>query len=71
VEYRTLSNFWIFKKKHIEWVWRATAAALNHVQNGFDVKEMQLIGNDIRQAINKNDRILAEQLVDEFKLEVV
>jgi hypothetical protein len=52
-------------------VWRATAAALNHVQNGFDVKEMQLIGNDIRQAINKNDKVLAEQLVDEFKLEVV
>jgi len=70
VEYRTLSNFWIFKKKYIEWVWRSTARALNIVET-IDPKEMMLLGNDIRQAVNKNDKALAQQLVKDFSLEVV
>ena len=70
VEYRTLSNFWIFKKKYIEWVWRATAAALKSVET-YNAKDMMLLGNEIRTAINKNDKALAQDLVDEFNLEVV
>ena len=71
VEYRTLSNFWIFKKKHIEWVWRNTERALKFVETGFDIKEVNFLGNEIRQAINKNDKKLAEQLVYQFNLEIV
>jgi len=70
VEYRTLSNFWIFKKKHIEWVWRNTTRALKSVET-IDAKEMMLLGNEIRTAINKNDKALAQELVNEFNLEVV
>jgi len=70
VEYRTLSNFWIFKKKHIEWVWRNTARALKAVET-MDPKEMMFLGNDIRRAINKNDKMVAQDLIDEFQLESV
>ena len=70
VEYRTLSNFWIFKKKHIEWVWRNTARALKAVET-YNQKDMMMLGNEIRTAINKNDKALAQDLVDEFNLEVV
>ena len=82
VEYRTLSNFWIFKKKYIEWVWRNTARALkfveqlnkqNFTENHHDltVKDLMLLGNSIRQAINKNDKQMVEQLIFDYDLEVV
>ena len=70
VEYRTLSNFWIFKKKYIEWVWRNTARALKAVET-YNQKDMMMLGNEIRTAINKNDKALAQDLVDEFNLEIV
>jgi len=69
VEYRTLSNFWIFKKKYIEWVWRNTGRALKFIET-MDPKEMMFLGNEIRQAINKNDKNLATNLVNVYNLEV-
>lgn len=65
VEYRTLSNFWIFKKDYCEWVFRNTAEALKYYElaEGF--------GEEIQQAINGNDRSLAQQLVAALSLEVV
>ena len=71
VEYRTLSNFWIFKKKHIEWVWRNTERALKYVNEMDDPQSLMLLGNELRHAINKNDKYLAEQLVHDYGLEVV
>jgi hypothetical protein len=65
VEYRTLSNFWIFEDRLMQWVWDNTARA---VQCDFDVSAY---AKEILQAINGNDKDMARQLVDEFKLEVV
>lgn len=65
VEYRTLSNFWIFEEKLIRWVWNNTQRALDC---SFDVADY---ADDIIKAINGNDKATAKKLVDMFELEVV
>jgi Phage phiEco32-like COOH.NH2 ligase-type 2 len=68
VEYRTLSNFWVFSEQLIGWVYdnteRALAAALDEKPI---IKDRDLI----LQAINKNDKAAAKLLVDKYNLEVV
>jgi len=68
VEYRTLSNFWIFDNRLIEWVWRNTERAISAVEARFPFEEYK---DSIVNAINNNDKRLAEQLVNTFNLEVV
>lgn len=53
VEYRTLSNFWIFQEKLIEWVYNQTSKALAFVKEGNTLNEEQ--GNLIQQCINNSD----------------
>ena len=67
VEYRTLSNFWIFDRKLIEWVWRSTARALADSVND-DVDQHKDL---ILECINNNNKQLAESLCNELRLEVV
>lgn len=67
VEYRTLSNFWIFDKKLIEWVWRSTERALDNSEtNKVDEYREHII-----EAINNNNKPLARSLCDEFRMELV
>jgi hypothetical protein len=66
VEYRTLSNFWIFKEELIKWVWRNTARALENVSMDYTP-----YADEIQQAINNSDKALAKKLIDQFQLEVV
>jgi len=65
VEYRTLSNFWIFDKKYIKWVWDSTDRALANL--GLAEKYRDLI----LEAINNNNKDVAQGLVDELNLNVV
>lgn len=65
VEYRTLSNFWVFKPELTEWVWDAVEQATNAVEAQFPVEELQ---ESIQTAINTNDKALALTLVNEYKL---
>lgn len=65
VEYRTLSNFWIFDEKLIRWVWRNSERA---VSSQVDVLAEQ---ERILDAINNNNKQVAQQLVDQYQLEVV
>lgn len=65
VEYRTLSNFWIFEPSLRNWVWRNTALALDNLGLA------ELYEKQILLAINVNDKDVAEQLVRECMLEVV
>lgn len=64
-EYRTLSNFWIFEKKYCHWVFNNVERALANlgVAEQYDAL--------IERAINGNDKVAAQQLVDELNLEVV
>jgi hypothetical protein len=65
VEYRTLSNFWIFSDRLIQWAWDNTQRA---VESELDVS---VYADRILQAINGNDKEVAKQLVEEFNLEVI
>lgn len=68
VEYRTLSNFWIYDKRLIRWVWRNVERAL-----AFDVSllsDKDLV-EEIQTCINESDTWLARELVKEFELEVM
>lgn len=69
VEYRTLSNFWVFSKELREWAWSSTEKALN-------AAELRLVDIDqeqeaIRTAIDKNDKDVARRLSNKYKLEVL
>jgi hypothetical protein len=65
VEYRSLSNFWIFEKSLIQWVWDETFRALNST---VDIRSHQ---ERIERSINTNDKALAAELINEFNLKVI
>lgn len=69
VEYRTLSNFWIFESRLIEWVWDNTSKAVDAAEAQFTLSDQD--SDDIVSCINNNDKALAEQLIKKFNLEVV
>jgi hypothetical protein len=69
VEYRTLSNFWVFDDKLIEWVWNNTGKALTAVDaRSIDFDSEQ---EAIRTAIDNNDKATAQRLIDKYELEIV
>ena len=67
VEYRTLSNFWIFKNELIRWVWNNTERALESVGH-LDVEAEKA---NILAAINDNNKEIAQMLVSKYNLEVL
>ena len=64
VEYRSLSNFWVFDDQLIRWVWRNTERAL---QAGDVSHEMERI----LAAVNNGDKKIAQDLINDYNLEVV
>lgn len=69
VEYRTLSNFWIFNDRLIQWVWDNTSAAVSAAKSQFAISKKD--ARDIINCINNNDKAIAEKLVSKFNLDVV
>lgn len=72
VEYRTLSNFWIFDEKLIRWVWKNTEKVVQELKYGNDYFPdlLHMLGEDIQQCINNNDVKLAKKLVKELAIDV-
>lgn len=68
VEYRTLSNFWIFHPKLIKWIWNATERALQEVENGFWLDDFD--SQYIQDAINTGDLASAKELIHVFGVEM-
>jgi len=68
MEYRTLSNFWIFDQRLIGWVYEQTAKAVQAVEVGTSFKDLR---KTITNCINNNDKQLAQLLVDEYELTTV
>lgn len=66
VEYRTLSNFWIFEERLIRWVWNQTERSINNQH--IDVMAEQVL---ILEAINNNNKAVAQALVNQYNLEVI
>lgn len=69
LEYRTLSNYWIFRDELIEWVWNSTQRAMDawHAKR-VNFKED---GKLIVSTINTNNKDTAHYLVDKYELQVV
>lgn len=64
VEYRSLSNFWVFDEKLIRWVWRNTERALAAGDVSHEMKR-------ILEAVNNNNKQVAQELINDYNLEVV
>jgi hypothetical protein len=63
VEYRTPSNFWIFKKARREWMYRQVALAIHKFK---DV----VVTEYIKTVINDHRLVDAENIINQFGLEV-
>lgn len=64
VEYRTLSNFWIFDKELVKWVYNGVVTAIDLVNSG----AISLLAGDafieaVPNVINKGDKQLAKNLI--------
>lgn len=69
LEYRTLSNFWIFERQTRQWVFRNTQKAVNAAVAQPEISKED--GQLITRAIDDNDKDLAQALINRFNLEVV
>jgi hypothetical protein len=70
VEYRTLSNFWIFDENHIRWVWDNVEKALEFSDEDY-MNTIPGLNTNIVKCINTGNKQLAADLVKEYDLEVV
>ena len=68
VEYRTLSNYWIFQPSLCEWAYDAVQRCLNAVAQGVDFDSYR---DEIIQAIDGNDRAVAARLIEQHQLQTV
>lgn len=64
LEYRVLSNFWIFKPKLIKWVWQEAHRAELFVKDGHKVP------NGVEYIINESSESLAQYMIKEYDLNV-
>lgn len=69
-EYRTLSNFWVFKKSYMEYVFTTVTKVMTLPTTlMFSIaSRIESIYPQIEQAINTNDRDLARKLLAEVEL---
>ncbi len=68
VEYRVLSNYWIFKERLMEWAYDNTGRALEFAMVG---PELESEREAILAAIDGNNKDAAKYLVNKYDLEVV
>jgi hypothetical protein len=66
MEYRTLSNFWIFDDKLISWVFNNTLKALEFINAEGIITNPE----DIVKCINTCDKELALEIVDDYHIEI-
>jgi Phage phiEco32-like COOH.NH2 ligase-type 2 len=69
VEYRSLSNFWIFSPELIKWVWRSTERALNMVKTASWFTED--MSKQVYKIMATNDEVAAKEWCDKYSLEVI
>lgn len=68
VEYRTLSNYWIFQPRLVEWAYDNVDRALKAVKAGvtFDHERKNIL-----EAIDGNNRQVADELANRYHLDVL
>lgn len=68
IEYRTLSNYWVFEDKTIDWVHDATLRAIQMwEENTINIDDDDAL---IEQAINYNNKDIAYKLLDKYALKL-
>lgn len=69
MEYRTLSNFWLFEKANRELIFDQATKAYTRLQEGsFHELIAQLNPEEVQRVINEGDKAMAEQYIKQFKL---
>lgn len=64
IEYRTLSNFWIFDEANRRWAWDQGNKAFNHVKDGTWQDLLSMIDpHEVQRVINEGDKVMAEQYI--------
>lgn len=66
VECRALSNFWIQSEDLMKWVFKQTTIAVNEALNGDQKGLMVEFSERVRKAIDENDLVLAQELLDQI-----
>ena len=67
IEYRSLSNFWIKTDESLKWAWDTTMKAIELVNSG-KIEEVKELGNYIVEAINTNNKELAQELLNKIEI---
>lgn len=67
-EYRTLSNFWIFDERLTGWVYDGVGRALELAASDFDFDSEH---DSITEAINNNNKEVAQNLIDKYQIALV
>ena len=67
IEYRSLSNFWIKNDESLNWAWNTTMKAIDLVNSG-KIEEVKELGNYIVEAINTNNKELAQELLNKIEI---
>lgn len=68
VEYRTLSNFWVFGAPSRSWVFHQTQRAINFYDEGNNIPAKSDLGLRIQEAINTSNKTLAQEIIAEHEL---
>lgn len=64
VEYRTLSNFWIWNDDDVKWVFHQAQAAYNAAVSYGDLLMSLIPPQDVQRVINTNDRAAATAMLE-------
>ena len=67
IEARLLSNFWIKTDESLKWAWNTTMKAIDLVNSG-KIEEVKELGSYIVEAINTNNKELAQELLNKIKI---
>ena len=67
LEYRTLSNFWIWNTESIEWVYHQTEEAINYCDE-FTAECSEEQSLEIQACINSNNKELAKKIVKAWSI---
>jgi hypothetical protein len=66
IEYRTLSNFWLFNITHMDWAFNQATKAYKSLDK-FEEIISKINPDLVQQAINESDVALAESLLEQLK----